>query len=732
MKTNLLFKAILLLFLALHYTPTVFAQGPVSSGLIAHYCFDGNADDAVGTKHSTVYGAALTTDRLGRANRAYYFDGVNDYIQMPSDIWFSGDFTISGWIKVDSYKGFARFYEFGTGAPGDNVVYSPTPTGWSATNDAFVIRRNTCTAYAEESAYAGPFPYNKWVHVVTVFKGTTGSVWRDGANVTITSAFSAPPCSVMRTACYFGKSPWSHDAYFHGKMDDVRIYNRALSAAEIDTLFKLDMTCIPCDAFKAGFKDSMISCYQYQFTDTSLLATKGIASWKWEFGDGGTSTVKNPLHSYSSNGSYTVRLIISDSLGCTDTAYSTINISTTGFADAGDDELLCLNDTGSAITTLNGSGGLSYNWSPTTGLDNPTAAITKATIKTTTIYILTVTDNKGCRDSDTLELIISPTANILARPDKISACKGSSVQLSATGGESYTWSPAKDLNNQLIENPILEVKETGKITVIGIDKNGCKGFDTIEVLAYNNPVVKAMTSDTTICFGSKLPLIATGAKSYLWTPSSLLDSAAKSNPILTAIEPTTIYVEGIDTNGCKGLDTLAIYLFPKIQVEASAADKHINCLNSRTYLSASNALSYYWEPTVFCETPQQANTFVSPTRNTLFTVTGLDNNGCQSSDTVTIYYDGTSSIKIANAFTPNGDQINDGIKIIDPCNFVLSSISIYNRWGDEVFRSQDINYHWDGTSKGKLCMPGVYYYMIKGKSNEGEELMYKGDITLIR
>lgn len=238
---NLVLSPLLVLLLANNSR----AQGPVSAGLIAHYCFDGNADDAVGKKHGTVNGAALTTDRLGRANSAYSFDGLDDYIQLPNDVWISGDFTIAGWLRVDSYKGFGRFYEFGNGTPGDNVVYSPTPTGASTTNDAFIIRRNSCSAAAaEESANAGPFPYSTWVHVVTVFKGLTGSVWRNGLNVTIaTTGFTAPPCSVLRTGCYFGKSAWSLDEYFQGKMDDIRIYNRALDALEIDTLYTLNKTC---------------------------------------------------------------------------------------------------------------------------------------------------------------------------------------------------------------------------------------------------------------------------------------------------------------------------------------------------------------------------------------------------------------------------------------------------------------------------------------------------------
>lgn len=242
MKTITFFKSTIW-FVILLCASNSYSQSPVSSGLIAHYCFDGNADDAVGTKHCTVNGATLTTDRNGNANSAYSFDGIDDYIQAPNDVWFNGDFTVTGWIHVSTYKDFGKFFDFSNGAPGDNIMYSPTPTAFIG--DAFIIRRNSCTATPyEESAYSSAFPLSSWVFVTIVLKGTVGEVWRNGVNTTLhSSPILGPACSSMRTMNYFGKSPWSHDQFFHGKMDDIRIYNRALNALEIDTLYKINQTC---------------------------------------------------------------------------------------------------------------------------------------------------------------------------------------------------------------------------------------------------------------------------------------------------------------------------------------------------------------------------------------------------------------------------------------------------------------------------------------------------------
>jgi hypothetical protein len=243
MKINFFTKTLLLALITFNFSWLASAQGPVSSGLMAHYCFDGNANDAVGTKNCTVYGAALTSDRNGNPNSAYSFDGIDDYIQAPNDVWFNGDFTITAWLYVSSYKNFAKFFDFSNGAPGDNLMYSPTPTSFSG--DAFINRRNSCSATPfEGSAYSSPFPIGDWVFITLVLKGNYGEVWRNAINSTIySSPILGPVCNFMRTMNYFGKSPWSHDAFFHGKMDDIRIYNRALNALEIDTLYKINKTC---------------------------------------------------------------------------------------------------------------------------------------------------------------------------------------------------------------------------------------------------------------------------------------------------------------------------------------------------------------------------------------------------------------------------------------------------------------------------------------------------------
>jgi gliding motility-associated-like protein len=85
-----------------------------------------------------------------------------------------------------------------------------------------------------------------------------------------------------------------------------------------------------------------------------------------------------------------------------------------------------------------------------------------------------------------------------------------------------------------------------------------------------------------------------------------------------------------------------------------------------------------------------------------------------------------------NAFTPNGDHLNDEARPVLYCDFVLQEFSIYNRAGKRVFTTNSLQKGWDGNFNGTPCDPNVYFYMIRGKDNKGQDVISKGDITLIR
>jgi len=91
-----------------------------------------------------------------------------------------------------------------------------------------------------------------------------------------------------------------------------------------------------------------------------------------------------------------------------------------------------------------------------------------------------------------------------------------------------------------------------------------------------------------------------------------------------------------------------------------------------------------------------------------------------------------TQLEIPNAFSPNGDGINDQFKIRVTGYFKLDGLKIFNRWGQLVFETRDLNNEWNGTIKGNPLAIGTYYFVIEGLDVEGKRLRRSGSVTLIR
>jgi gliding motility-associated-like protein len=111
----------------------------------------------------------------------------------------------------------------------------------------------------------------------------------------------------------------------------------------------------------------------------------------------------------------------------------------------------------------------------------------------------------------------------------------------------------------------------------------------------------------------------------------------------------------------------------------------------------------------------------------------VDINGCKAEDTVTINVNTSTDIFIPNAFTPNNDGVNDQFKMFgELSNIYFLDISVFDRWGEKVFESNDPNFEWDGTYRGEPAPIGVYIYVATAVFNNGSHRDFKGSVTLLR
>jgi gliding motility-associated-like protein len=248
---------------------------------------------------------------------------------------------------------------------------------------------------------------------------------------------------------------------------------------------------------------------------------------------------------------------LTDASGCkaTDSVFVDVKLFVT--IDAGKDTSICAGD---AIQLNPISDALQYNWSPGTPLSNPAIKYPVATPSVTTKYY--VIGNIGkCQATDSVTVKVAPYPGPSNIPDT-ALCFGNSVQLNATGGSIYTWSPPFFLNNSNIPNPIATpVKSTRYIVTIR-DTLGCPKpvYDTV-VVQVQTVIADAGPRDTSIVENQPLQLNATGGLFYLWTPATALTNPAIANPVATPTSDIDYVVTASTSAGCFATDTITVKVY---------------------------------------------------------------------------------------------------------------------------------------------------------------------------
>jgi len=220
---------------------------------------------------------------------------------------------------------------------------------------------------------------------------------------------------------------------------------------------------------------------------------------------------------------------------------------------------ICLNDSAQLIV----SGGNIYNWSPGSSLNTQTNDSVWATPILTTNYYVTVTDINGCINYDSLAVSVDPLPSISAGAD-VQFCIGGSVQLQATGGTTYLWSPNTNISSTTAANPIVSPPDTMEYVVEGTSGATCQSTDTVLVIVNPMPIVDAGL-DTNACRGTATVIggnpTGPALSTYLWTPASFLNNPSLANPTVTAQQTTEYIVEVTDTNGCIAFGSMKLKLW---------------------------------------------------------------------------------------------------------------------------------------------------------------------------
>ncbi len=310
-----------------------------------------------------------------------------------------------------------------------------------------------------------------------------------------------------------------------------------------------------------------------------------------------------------------------------------------------------------------------------------------------------------CRTTDSTTKKILVKGFIAKTSRDTLVCPESPVQLLAEGGEKYTWSPANDLSNASISNPIAKPKTTTKYSVL-IEKEGCSVNKDITIKVDDNKTDFIVSTAKEICAGQNVTLSVTGkATKYTWSGPNIKDTVATQISV-KPLQTSTYTIRGEYPDGCKPIRNVTVTIDNSFKPDFDyAITQDCDKPYQLTFTNkTANASKFSWAlgntDSLKVAVPENYRFSKGGTYNV--TLKAYNKIGCELVVTKSIEVPENEG-KIPNVITPNNDGKNDNFVI----GFKNATVEIYNRWGKQIFLSKDYQNDW-----GKDIASGTYYYIL--------------------
>ncbi len=629
----------------------------LNTGRVLHLDFNGNTQDKSGNNnHATNFGATPVAGKNGQPNTAYRFNGISNYMEINSSSTtnITSNISIAAIVKINGFnpqlpmnassiltKGNDNSVGFYTMRLIDDVTINNSDTNTSQfygqfTNDGIVnIYNSTCDA--------PPFiNKNEWSCAIYTFDGDTAKMyingqllWKFKTNTQIGSNNQK-----IRIGNAFNSFPYEY--FLNADIDDIRIYNRTLSASEVKGYCGSCNISRPIEkACSKGFKQTIPKCTQETLILNSSNGTRHLWSPKLGLSN---DTIQNPICSINQNTTYYSTKI--DSAGCQIVDTFIIQVRAISKFDPIADTLICIGDS-ATIPIGNRKNPI---WSPNTHINVSTSNQFKLFPNQSTNYVLSFQDSLGCSFKDTISIKTKVCCSLRAQFEmsKNNLCFGDSLFLNNTSslitGVSFSWTikpnTVSTANYNGIQPPTLFFENSGDYIIELIGDNGsCK--DTISKTLLVTKLLPNAGKDTFYC-GNMLqyqlgesPI--RGLK-YAWSPSTGLNNPSQSNPILSIANEKRDYILQLEDtlSGCRFYDTVTVSAF-NLKNFTKIIDTLI-CNRDSISISLPNfTKSASWRNAINISDSTSKQPILFPKDTQTFIVHFEDSNRCKYQDTFHIF-----------------------------------------------------------------------------------------------
>lgn len=357
---------------------------------------------------------------------------------------------------------------------------------------------------------------------------------------------------------------------------------------------------------------------------------------QWRFSGGAPSYSTDTAVDvrYEIPGNWPVNVRWQDPSGEWDSAFGTVVVHPLPVVRAVPDTAVCVGD----AALLRAQGGVSYRWSPSTGLACDTCAETVARPESTTRYIVEAVDANGCRGYDTVRIAVhwKPEADI--QGDTL-VCAGDSVRLQAYGsdpgpGYSYRWKAAEVPDCDTCFSIVARPLGTTTYHVLVSNAYGCVAEDSVRITVRSGGGL-LMSGDTGICAGGSVVLSAAGAERYRWQPAEGLSCTDCDSSVAVPSRSMTYYVVGTRSGeACPALDSVRVEVYTPPVIDAG--NDTVICAGQGVQLRASGGTQYQWDFSADLSCLDCAEPVVYPGSTTTYYVRGINEWGCEGMDSVQV------------------------------------------------------------------------------------------------